>query len=52
MKNKNKDYITIENSKVFINTGCSKIDATMAFTLGLAVGEGNIGRVEYLKISK
>ena len=52
MKTKKKDFITVEGSKVFINTGFSKIDATMAFTLGLAVGKGDIEGVEYLKVSK
>jgi hypothetical protein len=52
MKNKKKDFITIEDSKVFIHTGSSKIDATMAFKIGLAVGSGSIEGVEYLKISK
>jgi len=52
MREKKKDFITFENSKVFLNTGSSKIDTTMVFKIGLAVGSKNFEDVEYLKISK
>ena len=52
MKTKKKDFVTIEDSKVYTYTGSSKIDSTMAFNIGLAVGRRSIEGIEYLKISK
>lgn len=51
-KNKKGDYVTIEYGRVFIHSGLSKIDATMAFKIGLAVGSKSIEGIEYLKIEK
>jgi len=47
-----KDFITFENGKVFLNSGFSKINATMVFKIGLAVGSKNTEGIEYLKVSK
>jgi len=47
-----KQYITFEENKVFINDKYNKIDATMAFKIGLAVGEKDYESVEYLKVNK
>jgi len=45
-----KDYITIEYNKVFINSGSSKIDATIAFRVGLAIGSKDYNDINYSKI--
>jgi len=47
-----KQYITFEGTKIFINDRFNKIDATMAFKIGLAVGEKDYESVEYLKVNK
>jgi len=51
MREKKKDFITFENGKVFLNSGFSKIDATMVFKIGLTVGSNDIKDIEYLEIS-
>ena len=47
---KNKDFLTIEGNKVFIHCGFSKIDATMAFTAGLAIGSKEYEKIESLQV--
>ena len=47
---KTKQHITFEGTKVFINDGYSKIDATMAFKVGIAIGNKDFKEVELIKV--
>jgi len=46
---KNEDFITFNGNKVFLNSGFSKIDVTMVFKIGLAIGNKSFKDVEYFE---